>query len=47
MGDFILKSLIKNSFRHLREGGSVLIFPSGTVDPDPALFSNAPLALDD
>jgi hypothetical protein len=32
--------------RHLRDGGSVLIFPSGNVDPDPAILPGADRALD-
>jgi hypothetical protein len=32
--------------RHLRDGGSVLIFPSGNVDPDPAVLPGADRALE-
>jgi hypothetical protein len=32
---------LRAAIRHLNEGGSVLIFPSGRVDPDPAVFSFA------
>ena len=33
--------VIRKSVRHLQEGGALLIFPSGRLDPDPSLFSNA------
>lgn len=33
--------VIRKSVRHLQEGGALLIFPSGKLDPDPSLFSNA------
>jgi hypothetical protein len=37
---------VRQCIRHLRSGGAVLIFPSGLVDPDPALFAEpARLAL--
>ena len=32
---------LRGAIRHLRDGGSVLIFPSGYVDPDPSLFPEA------
>lgn len=37
---------VRGAIRHLREGGAVLIFPSGTVDPDPAVFPFAPRSLE-
>ena len=37
---------VRGAIHHLREGGSVLIFPSGTVDPDPAVFPFAPRSLE-
>lgn len=38
---------IRKALRHLGEGGSLLIFPSGKVDPDPNYFlSEARLSLD-
>jgi hypothetical protein len=36
---------VRGAIRHLRDGGAVLIFPSGTVDPDPAVFPFAPESL--
>ncbi|MGE5122902.1 MAG: 1-acyl-sn-glycerol-3-phosphate acyltransferase, partial [Acidobacteriaceae bacterium] len=33
--------VVRSVIRHLREGGAVLIFPSGRIDPDPALSSEA------
>ncbi len=33
--------VVRSAIRHLKNGGSVLIFPSGLVDPDPALFPNS------
>jgi len=38
--------VVRGAIRHLREGGAVLIFPSGTVDPDPAVFPFAPQSLE-
>jgi hypothetical protein len=37
---------VRGAIRHLKEGGSVLIFPSGRVDPDPAVFSFAQQSLE-
>ncbi|HMK08231.1 MAG TPA: 1-acyl-sn-glycerol-3-phosphate acyltransferase, partial [Anaerolineales bacterium] len=34
-------SALRESIRHLEEGGAVLIFPRGTVEPDPAFFPEA------
>jgi len=36
---------IRESARHLRDGGSLLIFPSGIVDPDPDVLPGAHEAL--
>jgi hypothetical protein len=36
---------VRSAIRHLREGGAVLIFPSGRVDPDPACLPGAPEAM--
>jgi hypothetical protein len=33
--------VVRESIRHLEEGGAVLIFPSGRIDPDPALSPEA------
>jgi hypothetical protein len=33
--------VVRSVIRHLKEGGAVLIFPTGCVDPDPALSSEA------
>ena len=33
--------VVRSSIRHLREGGSVLIFPRGLVEPDPELLPGA------
>jgi hypothetical protein len=32
---------VRSAIRHLRDGGSLLIFPSGGIDPDPALMPPA------
>jgi hypothetical protein len=40
-------SVIRQMIRHLKADGSVLIFPSGTVDPDPSLILGAAQALRD
>jgi hypothetical protein len=37
---------LRSVIRHLRDGGSVLIFPSGNVDPDPAVLPGADRALE-
>jgi len=33
--------VVRSVIRHLREGGAVLIFPSGRIDPDPELSPDA------
>ncbi|MFZ2098496.1 MAG: 1-acyl-sn-glycerol-3-phosphate acyltransferase [Anaerolineales bacterium] len=33
--------VVRSIIRHLKEGGAVLIFPSGRIDPDPALSLDA------
>ena len=33
--------VVRSSIRHLRQGGSVLIFPRGAVEPDPELLPGA------
>ena len=30
--------VLRSAIRHLREGGALLIYPTGLVDPDPAVF---------
>jgi hypothetical protein len=37
---------LRSSVRHLEAGGSLLLFPTGRVDPDPALVPGAEQALD-
>jgi hypothetical protein len=32
---------VRSTIRHLEAGGAVLIFPSGRVEPDPAILPNA------
>jgi hypothetical protein len=39
-------AVIRTCIRHLQSGGALLIFPSGVVDPDPAIFSDADRSLD-
>jgi len=34
-------SAVRAGIRHLREGGALLIFPTGLVDPDPDLWDDA------
>ncbi len=34
--------VVRKAIRHLKEGGALLIFPSGSIDPDPALSTSAP-----
>ena len=33
--------VVRSAIRHLQDGGALLIFPSGTIDPDPALSPDA------
>ncbi len=33
--------VVRSAIRHLKEGGALLIFPSGRIDPDPALSAAA------
>jgi hypothetical protein len=33
--------VVRSTIRHLQDGGAVLIFPTGTIDPDPALSPEA------
>jgi Acyltransferase len=33
--------VVRSAIRHLKEGGALLIFPSGQIDPDPALSLDA------
>src|SRR5512135_2275208 len=35
-------NVIRASIRHLQEGGAVLIFPNGGIDPDPSVMPGAP-----
>jgi len=39
--------VLRTAIRHLRDGGSLLIFPSGHIDPDPAVLPGAWDALHD
>jgi hypothetical protein len=36
---------VRSAIRHLQDGGAVLLFPSGRVDPDPACLPGAPEAM--
>lgn len=38
-------NVVRSSIRHLQAGGAVLIFPSGQIDPDPAVLPGALEAL--
>ena len=40
-------NVIRQSIRHLEDGGTVLIFPSGRIDPDPAVLPGAMESLND
>ena len=33
--------VVRSAIRHLQDGGALLIFPTGTIDPDPALSDEA------
>jgi hypothetical protein len=39
-------NVVRTVVRHLKDGGAVLIFPSGRVDPDPAYLPGADQALE-
>ncbi|MCX7609313.1 MAG: 1-acyl-sn-glycerol-3-phosphate acyltransferase [Anaerolineales bacterium] len=39
--------VVRESIRHLEEGGAVLLFPSGGLDPDPAVMPGALQALEE
>lgn len=42
----IRANVVRSSIRHLKQGGAVLIFPSGQIDPDPAVLPGAREALE-
>ena len=39
-------TVVRSIIHHLRAGGSLLIFPSGRLDPDPSFLADADKALD-
>ncbi len=39
-------AVVRSAIRHLEQGGALLIFPSGQVDPDPAVLPGADRALE-
>jgi len=39
-------AVVRSSISHLRSGGAVLIFPSGQIDPDPAVLPKAREAIE-
>jgi putative hemolysin len=41
VGAYARMSALRESIRHLEQGGALLIFPRGRVEPDPAFFSEA------
>jgi hypothetical protein len=45
--DIVRANVVKSSIRHLENGGAVLIFPSGHIDPDPAVLPGALDAVND
>jgi len=38
-------AVVRSMIHHLNEGGSILIFPGGNIEPDPAVLPGAPEAL--
>jgi hypothetical protein len=44
--DTLRANAVVRSIQHLKEGGAVLIFPSGQIDPDPAVLPGAREALE-
>jgi len=39
-------NVVRSSIQHLRDGGALLIFPSGQIDPDPSVLPGASEALE-
>jgi len=39
-------SALRQSIRHLEQGGALLIFPRGRVEPDPAFFTEAEISME-
>jgi 1-acyl-sn-glycerol-3-phosphate acyltransferase len=39
--------LVRRATRHLRDGGALLLFPAGEIEPDPAILPGAVDTLDD
>ena len=46
VGTHARMAAMRESIRHLEEGGALLIFPRGKVEPDPAFFSEAELSIE-
>jgi len=44
--DALRANAVRRSINHLKDGGAVLIFPSGQIDPDPAVLPGAIEALE-
>jgi hypothetical protein len=44
--DSIRANVVRSSIRHLKEGKALLIFPSGQIDPEPAVLPGAKEALE-
>ncbi|MBN2046187.1 MAG: 1-acyl-sn-glycerol-3-phosphate acyltransferase [Anaerolineales bacterium] len=44
--DAVRANVVRSSIHHLQDGGAVLIFPSGQIDPDPAVLPGAKEALE-
>jgi hypothetical protein len=44
--DAVRANVVRRSIHHLQDGGAVLIFPSGQIDPDPSVLPGALEALD-
>jgi hypothetical protein len=44
--DAVRANVVRKSIHHLQDGGVVLIFPSGQIDPDPAVLPGAKEALE-
>jgi 1-acyl-sn-glycerol-3-phosphate acyltransferase len=41
LNTFERMNVVRSAIRHLENGGAVLIFPSGGIDPDPAVMTGA------
>ena len=46
VGAYARMTALRQSIRHLEQGGALLIFPRGRVEPDPAFFTEAEISME-